>query len=260
MQLQVNTVHSLKLNNPYVTYRNLCLNLFKNVFVDTPGPCGAVNVKDYTKESVVITWDVPTVDGGAPINNYIIEKREASMKSYKTVTTECKKTLYRITGLEEGTQYVFRVLPENIYGIGEPCDITDPVLVCEVPYVPQDLYVIDIAKSTVILGWEKPFHDGGSRLSGYVIEACKTGSDRWMNVAYVKSSLLQHTIVSLNENEQYLFRIRAENSRGVSEPRDLMTPVTIQEQRGNKSFKLINDMRKAVINYCFILFIVSFKL
>lgn len=180
---------------------------------------------------------MPTIDGGAPINNYIIEKREASMKSYKTVTTECKKTLYRITGLEEGTQYFFRVLPENIYGIGEPCEITDAVLVCEVPSVPQDLYVIDTTKSTVILGWEKPLHDGGSRLSSYVIEACKSGCDRWMNVANVKSSVLQHTVVSLNENEQYLFRIRAENSRGVSEPRDLMTPVTIQEQRGKIQLK-----------------------
>lgn len=154
------------------------------------------------------------------------------MKSFKTVTTECKKTLYRITELEEGIQYFFRVLPENIYGIGEPCEISEPVLVCEVPSIPQDLYVNDITKSTVILEWEKPLHDGGSRLTGYVIEACKTGTDRWMDVAHVKSSVLQHTIVSLNENEQYLFRIRAENSRGVSEPRDIMTPVTIQEQRG----------------------------
>lgn len=191
---------------------------------------------------------MPTIDGGAPINNYIIEMREASMKSYKTVTTECKKTLYRITEVEEGTQYFFRVLPENIYGIGEPCEISEPVLVCEVPSVPQDLYVIDITNSTVILGWEKPLHDGGSRLTGFVIEACKTGTDRWMDVAQVKSSVLQHTIGSLNENEQYLFRIRAENSRGISEPRDIMTPVTIQEQRG----KIISKNQQEQMVYLFL--------
>lgn len=181
---------------------------------------------------MVITWDVPTIDGGAPINNYIIEKREASMKSYKTVTTECKKTLYRITGLEEGTRYFFRVLPENIYGIGEPCEIPESVLVCEIPSVPQDLQVIDVTKSSVTLEWEKPFFDGGSKLTGYIIEACKAGTDRWMNVAHVRSAVTKHTVDSLTENEQYLFRVRAENCRGVSEPRDLMTPITIQEQRG----------------------------
>lgn len=170
------------------------------------------------------------------------------MKSYKTVTTECKKTLYRITEVEEGTQYFFRVLPENIYGIGEPCEISEPVLVCEVPSVPQDLYVIDITNSTVILGWEKPLHDGGSRLTGFVIEACKTGTDRWMDVAQVKSSVLQHTIGSLNENEQYLFRIRAENSRGISEPRDFMTPVTIQEQKG----KIISKNQQEQMVYLFL--------
>lgn len=185
---------------------------------------------------MVITWDVPSVDGGAPVNNYIIEKREASMKAFKTVTSECRKTLFRITGLEEGTHYFFRVLPENIYGIGEPCEISDAVLVCEVPSIPQNMEIVDVTKSTVILRWEKPLHDGGSRLTGFVIEACIAGSDRWTTAATVKSSVSQHTVTALNENEEYFFRIRATNSRGVSEARDIMTSVIIQEQRSMSSF------------------------
>jgi len=191
-----------------------------------------VKVKDYTKESVVITWDVPSIDGGAHVSNYIIEKREANMKSYKTVTTECRKTLFRIAGLEEGAYYFFRVLPENIYGVGEPCETAEAVLVCEVPSVPADLNVADVSKSSVTLHWEKPFYDGGSRLTGYIIEACKVGSDRWNTVATVKASVSQHTIQSLIENDQYLFRIRATNSRGASEPMDIITPVTIQDIKG----------------------------
>lgn len=202
------------------------------MFSDTPGPPGAVKVKDYTKESVVITWDVPSIDGGAHISNYIIEKREASMKSYKTVTTECRKTLYRITGLDEGTHYFFRVLPENIYGIGEPREISESVLLCEVPSIPVDLQVVDIYKSSVALRWEKPFNDGGSRITGFVIEACKLGTDRWVTCATVKSSILHTTIDSLTEKDQYIFRVRAMNSRGTSEPRELTSSVTIEEQKG----------------------------
>lgn len=191
-----------------------------------------MNVKDYTKESVVITWDVPSIDGGAHVSNYIIEKREANMKSYKTVTTECRKTLFRISGLEEGVHYFFRVLPENIYGVGEPCETSEAVLVCDVPSVPQNLQIIDVTKSSVTLHWEKSLYDGGSRLSGYIIEACKAGSDRWSTVATVKASVTQHTIQSLTENDQYLFRLRATNSRGASEPMDTVTPVTIQDIKG----------------------------
>lgn len=191
-------------------------------------------MKDYTKESVVITWDVPSLDGGAHVSNYIVEKREASMKSYKTVTTECRKTLYRITELEEGVHYFFRVLPENIYGVGEPCETAEAVLVCEVPSVPVDLQMVDVTKSSVSLRWEKPHYDGGSRLTGYILEACKVGSDRWSAVATVKASVSHHTIQSLTENDQYLFRVRATNSRGASEPMDIITPITIQEIKGKQ--------------------------
>jgi len=214
---------------------------------DTPGAPGSVNVKDYTKESVVITWDVPSIDGGAHVSNYIIEKRDANMKSYKTVTTECRKTLFRISGLEQGVHYFFRVLPENIYGVGEPCETTEAVMLCEVPSMPQDLQVVDVTKSSVTLHWLKPLHDGSSRLTGYVLEACKVGADRWSVVATVKASVSQHTIQSLTENDQYLFRVRATNSRGASEPMDTVTPVVIQDIKGKKtsSHKHSHEARKA---------------
>lgn len=201
---------------------------------DTPGPPGPIKIKELTKDSVTISWEASAVDGGAPVNNYIIERREASMRAYKTVTSKCNKTSYKIDGLMEGMLYYFRVLPENIYGIGEPCETPDVILVCEVPLPPHKLEVIDVTKSTVILGWEKPEHDGGSRLTGYIIEACRFGTDKWMKVATLKTTDFEYTMEKLNEGEQYLFRIRAVNSRGASEPKELLTAVTVQEQRGNK--------------------------
>lgn len=209
---------------------------FSSLPADTPGPPGCVNVKDYTKESVVITWDVPSIDGGAHVSNYIIEKRDANMKSYKTVTTECRKTLFRISGLEQGVHYFFRVLAENIYGVGEPCETSEAVLLCEVPSVPQDLQVLHVTKSSVTLQWMKPLHDGASRLTGFVLEACKVGTDRWSVVATVKASVSQHIIQSLTEKEQYLFRVRATNSRGTSEPMDTVTPVVIQDIKGKETW------------------------
>lgn len=189
------------------------------------------------------------MDGGAPVNNYIIERREASMRAYKTVTSKCSKTSYKIDGLMEGMLYYFRVLPENIYGVGEPCETPDVILACDVPLPPQKLEVIDVTKSTVVLGWEKPEHDGGSRLSGYVIEACKFGTDKWMKVATLKITDFEHTIDKLNENEQYLFRVRAVNSRGASEPKELVAPITVQEQRGNSVLHAIKqDMVNVHVN------------
>lgn len=234
---------------------------------DTPGPPGPIKIKELTKESALITWDAPEVDGGAPVNNYVIERREASMRAYKTVTSKCSKTSYKITGLAEGMMYYFRVLPENIYGVGEPCETSDVVLVCEVPLPPSKLEVVDVTKSSVSLAWEKPVHDGGSRLIAYIVEACKAGTDKWMKVATLKLTDFEFTIVSLNENEQYLFRVRAVNSRGPGEPKEIVTAVTVQEQRGvycssgnSKNNTLSHQMLSLCLNSCLFSFSVMPKI
>uniref|UniRef100_A0A8B9J739 Fibronectin type-III domain-containing protein n=1 Tax=Astyanax mexicanus TaxID=7994 RepID=A0A8B9J739_ASTMX len=167
-----------------------------------------------------------------PAKSTALELLPSMSMELVTSVTHCNKTSYKITNLEEGMLYYFRVLPENIYGIGEPRETPDAVLVCEVPLPPSKLEVVDVTKSSVSLGWEKPEHDGGSRLTGYIVEACKAGTDKWMKVATLKLTDYEYTIDKLNESEQYLFRVRAVNSRGVGEPKETVTAVTVQEQRG----------------------------
>uniref|UniRef100_A0A8C1WCI3 Titin n=1 Tax=Cyprinus carpio TaxID=7962 RepID=A0A8C1WCI3_CYPCA len=99
-------------------------------------------------------------------------------------------------------------------------------------------------KNSVSLAWTKPKHDGGSRVTGYVIEAQKKGTDQWAHVTTVKT--LDFTVKNLNENEEYIFRIMAVNSSGRSLPR-VSKPVVIKEQSSEPEFDLRGVCQKTVI-------------
>lgn len=71
---------------------------------------------------------MPEKDGGSPITNYIVEKRDVRRKGWQTVDTTVKDTKYTVTPLTEGSLYVFRVAAENAVGQSDYCEIEDSVL------------------------------------------------------------------------------------------------------------------------------------
>lgn len=65
-----------------------------------------------------MTWFFPEDEGGTPISNYIIEKREAERKSWTPCSYNAARQNAVVNNLTLGKAYFFRVAPENAVGVG----------------------------------------------------------------------------------------------------------------------------------------------
>lgn len=195
--------------------------------LDSPGPPGPITFKDVTRGSITLLWDAPLTDGGARIHHYVVERREASRRSWQVVSEKCSRQIIKVSDLLEGQPYYFRVSAENEYGVGVPYETPEPIVATEEPAPPKRLDIVDTSKSSVTLAWLKPEHDGGSRISSYLIEMKQKGSDHWIEAGQTKHLTL--TIDNLTENTEYEFRVRAKNDAGYSESREAFSSVIIKE-------------------------------
>uniref|UniRef100_A0A8C4S3C2 Titin n=1 Tax=Erpetoichthys calabaricus TaxID=27687 RepID=A0A8C4S3C2_ERPCA len=211
---------------------------FVNVRVlDSPSAPINFSIKEIRKDAVTLTWEPPLLDGGAKITNYIVEKRETTRKAYTTVTNNCTKNTFKVDQLQEGGIYYFRVLAVNEFGVGLPAETQEPVKASEAPLPPGKVTLVDVTRKSVTLSWEKPDHDGGSKISSYVVEMQTKGSDKWTMCAQVKT--LEATVSGLSAGEEYSFRILAVNEKGKSDPKQLGVPVIAKDIEIEPSMELL---------------------
>ena len=91
------------------------------VVKDVPAPPGPVTILNELTQgtSVTLSWLPPKYDGGSPIVNYQVEKKELP----NTTWIRCGNSKYTqdtISTLLPGKEYQFRVLAENFYGKSDP--------------------------------------------------------------------------------------------------------------------------------------------
>lgn len=83
-------------------------------------------------------------------------------------------------------------MAENQFGIGVPCETLEAIKITQEPGPVQKLVVSETTNTTATIAWEKPAHDSGSRISGYVVELTPKDTDDWKEVGIVKT--LSHKV------------------------------------------------------------------
>lgn len=184
---------------------------------DVPASPSSPTIQPDSPTTVQLTWQPPTSDGGAEIEGYVIEKKDKFSPRWTEVTREpIPETSFKVKGLKEGEETEFRVTAVNKAGQSKPSQVAK--LSYKVPDSPSRPEVSDVTPTSAVVTWAPPESDGGSPVTGYIVEKREVGKDRWTKVNRAPTTETTLSVPDLYEGNEYEFRVKAENKAGFSEP------------------------------------------
>jgi hypothetical protein len=207
----------------------------KNPYTQPDSPSG-LKVIGQSPETLSLEWNSPASDGGSKVSGYAIEVNEDGTDDWFPVNDNLiKGNSYTVENLKPGVRYNFRVKAKNVAGWSQPSreEVTvtlKPEFVKpDAPGVPE---VAKVGKRFAELKWSAPERDGGSRITGYVVEKKQVGADYWSKAFPYLTPETNCVVNDLIDNVEYEFRIKAVNKAGESDPSSTTGKVKITEFPG----------------------------
>lgn len=105
------------------------------------------------------------------------------------------------------------------------------MLILDEPGAPGKPEVTDWDKDHVDLRWIPPTKDGGSPITGYIIEKREKGSPKWVKAGEVGPHETKGTASDLDEGVEYEFRVRAVNAAGPGQPSEASESVITKPRK-----------------------------
>ncbi len=160
---------------------------------------------------VVLTWNVPTDEGGASITSYCVY-RSTSPGTETLLITLGNVLTYTDTVVSNGQIYYYRVSAVNSVGEGPLSNeaYAIPEVITE-PSAPLNLVAAqDVAK--VILTWEAPADEGGSSVIQYIVYRGESSGSE--TPVATLDDVLSFIDVNVTVGQTYFYVISAVNAIG----------------------------------------------
>jgi len=102
-----------------------------------------------------------------------------------------------------------------------------PVCVClsDLPGAPSVPEVSDVTADSCRLAWSPPRSDGGTPVTGYIVERRTDVGGRWIPLKVKPVSGEELDVTDLFEGQKYEFRVIAENKVGAGKPGEPSAPI-----------------------------------
>lgn len=109
------------------------MNFLLNILLLYSGPPTAprppLAVSEITSNSCKLSWKAPESDGGKPLKQYIVERRDSKRYTWTEIdTVRAKNTTLDVSRLLENVEYEFRVFAENEAGRSPALETKDKTI------------------------------------------------------------------------------------------------------------------------------------
>ena len=178
---------------------------------------------------VQLSWTAPVSNGGSAVTNYTIQYSSNSGVSWQTFTDAASSaTSATVTGLTNGTGYLFRVASVNDVGTGLYSANSSAVTPATTPGLPTAVAGVR-GNGQVQLSWTAPVSNGGLSVTDYTIQYSSNSGSSWQTFTDAVSAATSATVTGLNNGTGYLFRVASVNDVGTglySANSSAVTPAT----------------------------------
>uniref|UniRef100_A0A8C1YQX2 Myomesin 2a n=1 Tax=Cyprinus carpio TaxID=7962 RepID=A0A8C1YQX2_CYPCA len=120
-----------------------------------PGPAYDISFWEVRDTSVLVQWKPPVYAGAGPITGYFVDMAKKGSSDFVAVNAEPVGHCYlKVSGLETGASYVFRVRAVNAKGVGKASDVSDPVCAKALPGTKEIVCGVDEETGDIFLNFE----------------------------------------------------------------------------------------------------------
>ena len=163
---------------------------------------------------VQLSWTAPESDGGSAVTDYIIQY-STNGSAWQTFSHAASiSTSVAVTGLTNGTGYLFRVARVNDLGVSVYSTTSSAVMPAAVPSAPTNVLGVH-GNGQVALSWTAPVSNGGLPITDYTIQYSTDGSS-WQTFSRAASATTSATVTGLTNGTGYLFRVASVSDFGTS--------------------------------------------
>uniref|UniRef100_A0A4X1VWS4 Myomesin-3 n=1 Tax=Sus scrofa TaxID=9823 RepID=A0A4X1VWS4_PIG len=255
-------LYTIQVPSPFGPHEQSTYVFVRDAAAEKPGAPGSpLNVQclNVNRDCLILTWTPPSDTRGNPITGYSIElcqgESEQWVPCHQAPGGTCRCP---IQGLIEGQSYRFRVRAISRAGSSVPSKASEPVVMGDreealrkteipfdlgktitvstddfeeavtIPSPPTDVHASEIRDAYVVLAWEEPKPRGRAPLT-YFLEKSVIGSGTWEAISSetpVKSR--RFALLDLEKGKSYVFRVRAVNQYGMSDPSEPSEPIALK--------------------------------